>query len=240
MAQNGAQGLENPEVLKVVAQLAVQKGLAMSQDAASFAARIAQDPQVQAQAISVAKAAGRTALCGATMAANELWACIERGPKGIRLLSCIGGCGSLLLALPILFNPFTLVFAPSRYITGAYQALFGLTTVVFEAPQEWVDKYPQVEGYQAFLQKWCPFLSVVGGRGLFYIFQASLWFNFAGFTNLMTMCAATYLLMMGGFHVAMHFGVMPKDALNMTRKYVKQAAQGTEGMGDYSALRRNV
>lgn len=227
------QGLENPEVVRAVADAAVRTGLNRAQDAMAFAQKLSKDPAVQAQASSIAKAAGQAAMAGVAAAASGFMSCIEQGPAGVRLLACLGGAGSLALSGLSLLNPLTLVFGPARYVIGAYQALFSLTTVLYELPQEQVEQLPGITRYQSFLRKWCPFLSVVGGRGLFYIFQGSLWLSMAGITNLVTLGLGFYLSCIGALHLAMHFGVTPLAAVRRTVR-----VRGVDGMDGYAAIGR--
>merc|ERR1712151_987140 len=69
-------------------------------------------------------------------------------------------------------------------------------------------------GYQEWLIKYCEFLSLLGGRGMFYIFQGSLWLTFANsLAELFEITIACALIFIGVLHIVAHYGFMPGDII---------------------------
>merc|ERR1712023_433833 len=96
------------------------------------------------------------------------------------------------------------------YVVSAYQMIFAASTVIFECPPEYIQKVPQIDQYQDMLGAKCAFLTEFVGRGMFYIFQGSLWLCFASLTDLLDLVTGLLQVFIGVLHVLMHFGVMPQ------------------------------
>lgn len=142
---------------------------------------------------------------------------IEQGPAGVRFLAFIGGIVSFGLCVGSLMNPCNM-FAAISYIMSAYQALFAAATMLFEADPAWVSQITLLSETQDLLMENCKFLTLTGGRGLFYIFQGSLWMvQCAGFGQWHLLAAGLYMIFIGAVHVSMHFGAMPHDIASKFR-----------------------
>eukprot|EP00929_Paragymnodinium_shiwhaense_P086406 TRINITY_DN46928_c0_g1_i1.p1 TRINITY_DN46928_c0_g1~~TRINITY_DN46928_c0_g1_i1.p1 ORF type:complete len:282 (-),score=48.97 TRINITY_DN46928_c0_g1_i1:291-1073(-) len=237
--------LQDPAVQKALAQAAVENGLAMGQNAVDFAQRLAKDPEAQRQAKALAVQLHQVAMAMGGALGGQFLSLVEQGPTGVRVLAFVGGCASLLLCVTSVLNPLAMVFGPFKYVVSLYQALFASATMLFEARPEWLERAPVLLQARGTLQRQCPFLATAVGRGLFYIFQASLWLAFASITQLFAMGTGLFLLLIGCMHIAMHFGVMPKEFVASAMSYVGRGstapAPGVDAVGkSYGGLKRGV
>jgi len=183
----------------------------------------ANDPEVQAKARHMAG----MAMAYAGQAGNMVIGVIEQGPQGLRLLAFIAGVASCINAALTVINPLNAIGGIMAYCLSVYQVIFALTTMLFEADPEWVQKLgPKANEYQDMLIKYFKFLTLSLGRGLFYIGQGLLWLSMASLTQLVTLLVGLYLVVIGGMTVAMHFGIMPQNL----------AAKAREAAASYSAV----
>mmetsp|Transcript_65427 Transcript_65427/g.189574 ORF Transcript_65427/g.189574 Transcript_65427/m.189574 type:complete len:227 (-) Transcript_65427:252-932(-) len=162
------------------------------------------DVPISAQDIECAK-------LGAQRAYVELQnVSIEQGPAVLRFMSVFAALGSLACTVLEMTNPVSALLHPIQYILCLYLAVFALVTLLFEAQSAWIENVGCFTGCQNMLIRNCPFLTTMGGRGLFYIFEATLWLSFAdSLTELLEIAAAAGLALVGLLHVAGHFGIMP-------------------------------
>jgi len=184
----------------------------------------AKDPAVQAKAKKYAGIALHQALHHAGHAGEHIIKRIEQGPTGVRVLAFIGGVASCINALLALLNILSAFTHIVLYTVSAYQLVFSLTTMLFEAKPEWIqstqEKCPAlaVDSYQDMLLENAKFLSLTGGRGLFYIFQGTMWLAFASITNWINLLVGLYLVFIGGIHVLMYHGIMPQEVAAKMRE----------------------
>jgi len=147
---------------------------------------------------------------------------IEQGPVWMRLTAFAAGVGSILALIFHLWGFFTSGFA--QFILHGYLLLFALTTMLFEAKPEWVEKINGANGYLDMLIKHCGFLCHALGRGLFYIFQGSLWLTYfkgwsGGFSDFLVVGVSFALGFVGFLCILMHFGIMPHHIADKTMHY---------------------
>mmetsp|Transcript_19736 Transcript_19736/g.56500 ORF Transcript_19736/g.56500 Transcript_19736/m.56500 type:complete len:197 (+) Transcript_19736:150-740(+) len=157
---------------------------------------------------------------GASSAAKELASIdIEQGPALLRFLAIFAALGSFGCAAWRLFNIFSAFVHPVMSILYIYIAFFALTTILFEAKHEWIEKVGVLDKYQNMLVERCNFLTVMGGRGLFYFFQATLWLTFANsFAEIIEIVAASALAFVGILHLFAHWEIMPS---HLAKKFVE-------------------
>merc|ERR1711879_818239 len=116
----------------------------------------------------------------------------------------------------------------TMYILKGYIGIFALTTMLFESKQEWIGSLGALRTYQEWLIKHCEFLSLMGGRGAFYMFQGTLWLTFAdSLSEILEITVACALIFIGILHVAAHHGFMPHDILQ------KVLGKKADGLGEY-------
>merc|ERR1719359_1780360 len=203
-----------------VGQVLKDQGPDLAKQALAKAKEMANDPQVQEQA----RAYAAEALKYAAGAGDKMLGLIEQGPAGVRLFAFGAGVASAVNAVLTVINPLNAAFGPITYVISLYMFVFGLSTALFEAPPEYIEQVKAVSEYQDLLNVKCAFLADVAGRGLFYIFQGSLWLGFASL-HILNIIVGLALCFIGGIHVAMHFGVMPKHVAEKMRSYVPLSAE---------------
>lgn len=223
--EKGEQALSDPAVQAQILATCQEKFPEYAGNAANAAKAWASDPATQAKA----KAAAGAALGYAADAGNILLKQIEQGPAGVRMLTFLVSCGSLVLAGKDLINPLSIIGHAPTYTVALYQVIFACTTILFEVPPDWHKKVQDKTGfpinsYQDMLIENCKFLSLVGGRGLFYIFQGTLWLAVSEITDLLEMAVGLMLLFMGVLHLLMHFKIMPQEVAQKMRDGYKSVA----------------
>lgn len=209
--------LQDPAVQAAMAERA--KELLTAENAALVADKCqewANDPAVQAKARHMAG----LALTAAGEFGGNVIGCIEQGPAGVRLLAFGASVASVGVTVFTLINPLNM-FCIITYVICAYMALFALTTALFEANPEWIAKVPGLNKYQDMLIDNCKFLTIVAGRGMFYIFQGSLWAGQAEWSEIHELAVGGFLIFIGLLHVAMHFGKLQEVATKMRSGYDK-------------------
>jgi len=148
---------------------------------------------------------------------------VEQGPGFLRLVAFLTAMASFVLITLVMLNPGELINLPG-YILKVYIAAFALTTMLFEAKQEWISSLGPLSNYQDLLIRHCEFLTLMGGRGLFYVFQGTLWLSFAdSLAEIFEIGIALSLIGVGVLHLAAHYGVMPKEV-------VQKVAAKTQGL----------
>jgi hypothetical protein len=95
-----------------------------------------------------------------------------KGPQGIQMLAFGGGCAAVTIGVLGLLRITEEGFV--EWIIAFYQLAFGLIMITLEIQGEWVEKYPRAKDFQAALVEYARFLTILGGRGLFYFFVGSL------------------------------------------------------------------
>merc|ERR1712125_140982 len=136
---------------------------------------------------------------------------IEQGPEFLRMVSFLTAFGSLVCIVFVMVHPSELMHF-SMYILKSDIAIFALTTMLFESRQEWIQSMGPVSAYQQWLMKHCEFLSLLAGRGAFYVFQGTLWLTFAdSLGEMLEITIALALIIVGTLHFAAHYGLMPHD-----------------------------
>jgi len=216
MKKAGQKALDDPAVQAKILEIAKEKGPEYAKMGADQVKQWAADPAVQAKAYHYAGMAG--AYVGQ---AGELTVgLVEQGPTGVRLLAFIASVLSCVNAA-LYFTNMSHLFNIAALVISGYQCLFSVTAIIFEAPPTIIEKIPAITGYQDMLIQKAKFISEVLGRGLFYIFQGSLWLAFASLTKIFDLATGLFLVAVGLLHVAMHFGKLGTVAAKMREGYEK-------------------
>mmetsp|Transcript_27903 Transcript_27903/g.83426 ORF Transcript_27903/g.83426 Transcript_27903/m.83426 type:complete len:191 (+) Transcript_27903:75-647(+) len=159
---------------------------------------------------------------------------IEQGHAIPRLVAFGSSCASIVCLVLHCINPVN-VLQPVSYILHLYLGLFALTCILFEAPPEYVERISGANAYLEMLIKHCGFLCNNAGRGLFYIFQATLWMSFYTFGDLMVLAICASLTVVGVLSIFMHFGVLPQHiaakTLHQVEKFTGQHVDGDGRVG---------
>jgi hypothetical protein len=229
MAAAGKDAMQDPKVQQAIKDAAGNAGSALAKQLADQgpdmakkiqeqALTMANDPEVQKKAKEMAAQAGEMAKKYGAMGANLFMAQVEQGPSGVRLLACIISITSMVNCVMTAINPASLL-SPITYVISLYQLLFAASTALFELPPEHMEKVGFLKEYQDLLAVKCNFITDVQGRGLFYIFQGSLWAGFASLTDILDLGVSVALIFIGGLHVAMHYGYGPEMVGSQMRSY---------------------
>lgn len=227
----GADALSDPAVQKQLMDTCKEKFPELAGQAADQLKAWANDPAVQAQA----KACAGVAMAYVAGAGDAFMKQIEQGPAGVRVLAFLTSLASASLAVFDLINPLQIFGHIIMYMIACYQFIFAMTTVLFEVPPEWHVKFQEktgfpVSSYQDLLINNAKFLALNGGRGIFYLFQGTLWLAFASMTEFLDLGVGCALVFIGLLHILMHFGILPQDVAKKMRsgyEQVKGTAAGS-------------
>lgn len=214
IADAGKGALESLKDPKVQEQILATCKEKFPEYAASATAKIkdfVSDPEVQAKAKEYAFIAAQKAKEGVALAAAGFVKQVQQGPDGVRFLSFLGGCFSGGNAIYQMLNVAGVLFHIVIYVVGIYQLIFSLTTILFEAPNEYVAKLPSfVNDYHDLLIDKAKFISETLGRGLFYIFQGTLWLCFID--SPIDVGCGLWMIMVGVMNILIHYGGYNKFA----------------------------
>ena len=106
--------------------------------------------------------------------ADELDDYIERGPHRLNVLCFVGGAAIVLNGIFSVLDVFNVFGSPVYYVVNLYMVFFGAVTCVTEArPTFAAQLHDTVQGVQRWMHEWAKGLTLIWGRGLFYIFQGT-------------------------------------------------------------------
>lgn len=196
------ESLQDPKVQAQIMETCKEKFPQYASAAKDHIKAFVNDPEVQKQAKHYASVAGAYVM----QAGGAFVATIQQGPAGVRFFSFIGGVGSAVVAVLAMINPLKLIFGPVIYVLSGYQLLFSLTTIIFEMPPEWITKVPGVTAYQDMLMDKAKFLTETLGRGLFYVFQGTLWLCFASLQDWDKLLCGLWMVFVGALNIMIHYG----------------------------------
>jgi len=192
--------LKDPEVQQKILKTVQEQFPQYAQQAQAKITEWANDPAVQASARRYAAMAGQyVAGAGAAIMSQ-----IEQGPAGVKFLCFCGGIASVVNGVISLFNIFGAITHPVTYVLSVYQMIFSLTTMLFEMPPDWVGKMPGITKYQDMLMDKAAFLTEALGRGIFYIFQGTLWLCSASL-DVVSLSVGLYMVFCGILNIFVHF-----------------------------------
>lgn len=217
----GTNALGNPEVQAQMLKVAKDKFPEYADIARAKSQEWASDPEVQAKAYHYAGVAGRAAEATLGKGGEYTMGLIEQGPTGVRVIAFAAGVASCANAVLFCLGVGHLVKIVA-YVVCVYQFAFSVTTMIFEAPPSVVENIPGITKYEDMLIEKAKFLSDVLGRGLFYIFQGSLWLCFSNIRDkfsFMDLIVGLFLVFVGFLHVAMHYGKLGEVASKMREGY---------------------
>lgn len=139
--------------------------------------------------------------------------CIEQGPAGVRFLAFLAGLASCVNAVLYVISN-----ATGLNILGAgiaiFQVCFATTTILFEASPETIASLSLLSHYQDMMIEYCKFLTVLRGRGLFYVFQGMLWLTQCqlklSLWMIINLSIGLFMILIGVLNILMHYGIMPE------------------------------
>jgi len=122
---------------------------------------------------------------------------VQQGPPTIRMI-CVGGCFVAIVHCLIgLGDLSSLLRDPVSYAVTLYQLIFSSAALLFEVRAEMIQAVGLLDSSQNYLLEKAQFLAENLGRGIFYIFQATLWISFLGKTDSMGGFCFLYSLVTG-------------------------------------------
>jgi hypothetical protein len=222
--EKGQAALQDPAVQAQILDYAKANGGPALNFAKEQIMQFGQDPVVQAQAKHYASQAG----VAFGQAAEHGVSLVEQGPTGVRLLAFLAGCASCVCSVMTFLDVGNLLGHLPAAVVAGYQIVFSVSTMVFEAPPSVIEKVPGLTGYQDLLIDHVKAMSEVMGRGLFYIFQGTLWWSLSKLHNILNIAVGGALIFIGFLHVAMYYGKLDTVAAKMRQGY-QAASQRASG-----------
>eukprot|EP00933_Yihiella_yeosuensis_P065942 TRINITY_DN69966_c0_g1_i1.p1 TRINITY_DN69966_c0_g1~~TRINITY_DN69966_c0_g1_i1.p1 ORF type:complete len:173 (+),score=15.21 TRINITY_DN69966_c0_g1_i1:57-575(+) len=130
---------------------------------------------------------------------------IEQAPHRINIACFAGGAAVVLHGIFGVLNIFAVMDNTINYVVNFYMVLFGVVTCVTEShPELHPAMHDVLEKIQAWMHEWAKGLTLLWGRGLFYIFQGSLAMVSSGLISVGLIVGA-YMIAMGAVCISMHF-----------------------------------
>lgn len=220
--QDAMAALQDPEVQKVILATVKEKAPEYAEKAKQQMQAWANDPAVQAAAY---KAAGLV-FGAAGQSLDRFIGVIEQGPVGVRLLAFIAGILSCVNAVMYCLQFTNIASHLVLYVISIYQIIFAVTTMIFEAPGSVIENIPGITTYRDMLMQKCEGLAEVSGRGLFYIFQGTLWLGLGTSFELLDVITGCYVSFIGVLHLIMHFGHLQSFTMSLRKGYEKVQQTG--------------
>lgn len=126
------------------------------------------------------------------------------GPKSLRYLCMIGGGCWIGFGVLGIINIFKIIFSPIQFVTEFYMILFGIAVVVVEL-KGLGERLEFIRKCQDWFLRWMPFLSVMMGKGVFYLVGGglglSLWLD-----NIFIFGTSVYMSLLGLLLCFLHCG----------------------------------
>eukprot|EP00918_Siedleckia_nematoides_P054679 GHVU01119474.1.p2 GENE.GHVU01119474.1~~GHVU01119474.1.p2 ORF type:complete len:170 (+),score=27.75 GHVU01119474.1:173-682(+) len=122
------------------------------------------------------------------------------GPLIFRLLCLCGGLATVGFSVFSFFDVIHLLTSPTYFLIVIYSLLAGISTVIIEIKATRTAALRPIS--EAFL-RWMPFLSIMLGKGLFYMMFGALTTS-VWLTNMFLMCCGIYNTAMGAVLVVAH------------------------------------
>jgi hypothetical protein len=127
-----------------------------------------------AAAYDVAAAAGRGAASALNAGTRELNDYVQKGADALAILSFLANLLVFVCAAIGILSIGGLIFSPIHYIVNIYQIFFASCGMALESQDKWVEQVEQIAQAQKYIFQYAKFLTKLWGRGVLYIFEASL------------------------------------------------------------------
>jgi len=184
---------------------------------------VADAVKAQLANVDYEKLAG-TIAAGAVAEAKVFKDRIENGPQTFRAMALLGGAGMVICGAFGFISDFV-TLSPIEATIQVYIALFGIVVVMLEG-----GKMLKTDKYENLVEKYCQFLALVQGRGIFYLFCGSL--ALAQWT-LMNIILGSYMLFAGVLCVSA--GAHASVKLKAAREVLKDETAVKEAFEKYDA-----
>eukprot|EP00931_Biecheleriopsis_adriatica_P107200 TRINITY_DN81540_c0_g1_i1.p1 TRINITY_DN81540_c0_g1~~TRINITY_DN81540_c0_g1_i1.p1 ORF type:complete len:171 (+),score=32.70 TRINITY_DN81540_c0_g1_i1:58-570(+) len=144
---------------------------------------------------------------------------VEEAPHRINVMCFAGGAAIVLNGFLGVLDVFDAFDDTIYYVVNAYMVFFGIVTCVTESHSglspELHEKFAST---QEWMHEWAKGLTMLWGRGLFYVFQGTLCILSSSNLSLGVLIGA-YLMVMGAVCINLHFRrrkEVPDDYIRIT------------------------
>ncbi|CAK9083240.1 ATP-binding cassette sub-family B member 10 [Durusdinium trenchii] len=96
---------------------------------------------------------------------------IEGAPHRIKVGCFAGGAAIVLNGFLSVIDVFDVFDEPIYYVVNAYMVFFGVVTMVTESDPSFIQVHETLTPLQKWMHEWAKGLTMLWGRGLFYVFQ---------------------------------------------------------------------
>jgi hypothetical protein len=147
-------------------------------------------------------AVGGRAASALNAGATELNDYVQKGADALAILSFLANLLVVICAFIGMFQLMDIVFSPIHYIVNIYQVGFAVVGCALESQDKWVEQVQQLAEAQKYIFQYAKFLTKLWGRGILYIFEASLAMTHE---NVMYDVVGAVMLVVGVVTVVSHF-----------------------------------
>lgn len=186
-----------------------EQAQATGKAALSAAKDVAADPKFQQDAMEQGKKLGNQGMAIGMNYGRQFRSYIQSGNWTIRILCLICGCVTTVIGALNFLNVIALLIEPLSLVLNVYTFIFGIVTISIEADPDQLESVPilcffsnRVLKGQQWLHVNAKFLTLLAGRGIFYIMvgmvlmsETHIFFYIAGIANITAgvLCLLTFL-----------------------------------------------
>lgn len=99
---------------------------------------------------------------------------VQKGADALAILSFLANFLVVVCAVIGMLSIGGIIFSPIHYIVNIYQVFFAVCGCALESQDKWVEQVEQLAQAQKLIFQYAKFLTKLWGRGILYIFEASL------------------------------------------------------------------
>mmetsp|Transcript_58709 Transcript_58709/g.109928 ORF Transcript_58709/g.109928 Transcript_58709/m.109928 type:complete len:172 (-) Transcript_58709:44-559(-) len=122
---------------------------------------------------------------------------VEKSPEAVNVACFLGGVAVIVNGILGVLDVFDVFDEPIYYLVNAYMVFFGAVTCITETRPTFAGQLHDVlQGVQRWMHEWCRGLTLIWGRGLFYIFQGTFCLLSSGLLSL-GLLIGLYLMLVG-------------------------------------------
>jgi hypothetical protein len=121
-----------------------------------------------------ATAVGGKAAQALNAGATELNEYVQKGADALAILSFLANLLVVVCAIIGMLSIGGILFSPIHYIVNIYQVFFAVCGCALESQDKWVEQVEYIAQAQKYIFTYAKVLTKLWGRGILYIFEASL------------------------------------------------------------------
>lgn len=161
---------------------------------------------------------------------------IEEAPIRLKVMCFAGGLTVVMNGLLPVLNVFTFFDHTVSYLLNGFMVFFGIVTCVTELDEDWCG--PQVHNWlharQKWMHDWALGLTMLWGRGLFYIFQGTLALMFSSYFSVGCVLGC-YMMITGLLCINQHFSEHKRHTAEAV--FYERGAEAERGLHTDGQLR---